>query len=183
MQLHPSKSEAQVDAMAKPVSPEEVAILKEAFDAYDDDKTGTISVEEFAKVMKSTGQNPTEAEVQQIIDEVDLDGDGTISFDEFISMMTGGRSRHPAPTAAAEEDDSDADLAKAWKEYDPSLKSSITGSQLRQLLGSLGENVSDKEVDDLMGNIDGDDKISYVEFVKFLKGRRVDENDILDGYA
>jgi hypothetical protein len=32
-------------------------------------------------VMKSTGQNPTEAEVQQIIDEVDLDGDGTISFD------------------------------------------------------------------------------------------------------
>jgi hypothetical protein len=31
--------------------------------------------------MKSTGQNPTEAEVQQIIDEVDLDGDGTISFD------------------------------------------------------------------------------------------------------
>jgi calmodulin len=43
--------------------------------------SGTISVEEFAKVMKSTGQNPTEAEVQQIIDEVDLDGDGTISFD------------------------------------------------------------------------------------------------------
>jgi Ca2+-binding EF-hand superfamily protein len=46
--------------------------------------TGTISVEEFAKVMKSTGQNPTEAEVQQIIDEVDLDGDGTISFDGTI---------------------------------------------------------------------------------------------------
>jgi Ca2+-binding EF-hand superfamily protein len=79
-------------------------------------------------------------------------------------MMTGGRSRHPAPeaatTAAVEGEDSDADLAKAWKEYDPSLKSSITGSQFRQLLGSLGENVSDKEVDELMGTIDGDDKIS-----------------------
>ena len=31
--------------------------------------------------MKSTGQNPSEAEVQQIINEVDLDGDGQINFD------------------------------------------------------------------------------------------------------
>ena len=77
-------------------------------------------------------------------------------------MMTGGRSRHPAPEAvpAALEEDSDADLAKAWKEFDPSLKSSITSSQLRQLLGGLGENVSDKEVDELIGTIDGEDKIS-----------------------
>lgn len=31
--------------------------------------------------MKSSGQNPTEAELAQIIKEVDLDGDGTINFD------------------------------------------------------------------------------------------------------
>jgi Ca2+-binding EF-hand superfamily protein len=31
--------------------------------------------------MKESGQNPTDAEVQQIIKEVDLDGDGTINFD------------------------------------------------------------------------------------------------------
>ena len=38
-------------------------------------------MEEFARVMKESGQNPTDAEVQQIIKEVDLDGDGTINFD------------------------------------------------------------------------------------------------------
>lgn len=32
-------------------------------------------------MMKSSGQNPTEAELAQIIKEVDLDGDGTINFD------------------------------------------------------------------------------------------------------
>ncbi len=42
---------------------------------------GNITVEEFARVMKESGQNPTDAEVQQIIKEVDLDGDGTINFD------------------------------------------------------------------------------------------------------
>jgi Ca2+-binding EF-hand superfamily protein len=38
-------------------------------------------VEEFARVMKASGQNPTDTEVQQIIKEVDLDGDGTINFE------------------------------------------------------------------------------------------------------
>lgn len=32
---------------------------------------GNITVEEFARVMKESGQNPTDAEVQQIIKEVD----------------------------------------------------------------------------------------------------------------
>jgi hypothetical protein len=31
--------------------------------------------------MKASGQNATEAEVQQIINEVDRDGDGTIDFE------------------------------------------------------------------------------------------------------
>lgn len=42
---------------------------------------GNITVEEFARVMKESGQNPSDEEVQQIIKEVDLDGDGTINFD------------------------------------------------------------------------------------------------------
>ena len=37
-------------------------------------------MEEFGRVMKASGQNPTEEELQQIIKEVDLDGDGTINF-------------------------------------------------------------------------------------------------------
>lgn len=43
--------------------------------------SGNITVEEFARVMKASGQNPTDAEVQEIIKEVDLDGDGTINFE------------------------------------------------------------------------------------------------------
>lgn len=43
--------------------------------------TGNITVEEFGRVMKQSGQNPSEEELAQIIKEVDLDGDGTINFD------------------------------------------------------------------------------------------------------
>jgi Ca2+-binding EF-hand superfamily protein len=47
----------------------------------DTDKGGNITVEEFGRVMKQSGQNPSEEELAQIIKEVDIDGDGTINFD------------------------------------------------------------------------------------------------------
>ncbi|KAF7954187.1 hypothetical protein EAE96_005318 [Botrytis aclada] len=172
--------------MAKPLSDEEVAILKEAFEAYDTDKGGNITVEEFGRVMKQSGQNPSEEELAQIIKEVDLDGDGTINFDEFIAMMTGRTRQKPDDLKASEDDvkaestpipvsseeDPEQEWKSAWKEHDPSLKGSITAAQLRQVLGNLGETISDAEIDNvIMKSVDAEDKISYAEFVEFLKGR------------
>ncbi len=37
--------------------------------------------------MRSSGQNLTEAELQDMINEVDADGNGTIFFSEFLSLM------------------------------------------------------------------------------------------------
>lgn len=37
--------------------------------------------------MRSLGQNPTEAELQDMINEVDADGNGTIDFPEFLTMV------------------------------------------------------------------------------------------------
>eukprot|EP00658_Telonema_sp_P-2_P007321 TRINITY_DN12729_c0_g1_i7.p1 TRINITY_DN12729_c0_g1~~TRINITY_DN12729_c0_g1_i7.p1 ORF type:complete len:195 (+),score=39.45 TRINITY_DN12729_c0_g1_i7:233-817(+) len=37
--------------------------------------------------MRCLGQNPTEAELQDIVTEVDPDGDGTVDFPEFLTMM------------------------------------------------------------------------------------------------
>lgn len=37
--------------------------------------------------MRSLGQNPTEAELQDMINEVDADQNGTIDFPEFLNLM------------------------------------------------------------------------------------------------
>lgn len=48
--------------------------LKEAFCLFDKDGDGKITTKELGTVMRSLGQNPTEAEIRDIIHEVDEDG-------------------------------------------------------------------------------------------------------------
>uniref|UniRef100_A0A7N6FBF5 Calmodulin 2a (phosphorylase kinase, delta) n=1 Tax=Anabas testudineus TaxID=64144 RepID=A0A7N6FBF5_ANATE len=60
------------------------------------DGDGTITTKELGTVMRSLGQNPTEAELQDMINEevdemireADIDGDGQVNYEEFVQMMT-----------------------------------------------------------------------------------------------
>lgn len=58
-----------------PPPPTPPAEFKEAFSLFDKDGDGTITTKELGTVMRSLGQNPTEAELQDMINEVDADGE------------------------------------------------------------------------------------------------------------
>ncbi|XP_065851050.1 calmodulin-like protein 3 [Euphorbia lathyris] len=80
---------------------EEDVDLKEAFEVFDRDKDGLISVEELGSVLCSMGlkQGRRSEDCKEMIRKVDKDGDGMVNFDEFKKMMTttsggGGNSKN-----------------------------------------------------------------------------------------
>uniref|UniRef100_A0A8C6G6P8 EF-hand domain-containing protein n=1 Tax=Mus spicilegus TaxID=10103 RepID=A0A8C6G6P8_MUSSI len=58
--------------------------------------------------MRSLGQNPTEAELQDMINEVDAASNGTIDFPEFLTMMA----------RKMKDTDSEEEIREAFRVFD-----------------------------------------------------------------
>ncbi|KAG4385233.1 hypothetical protein AAZX31_12G049900 [Glycine max] len=66
--------------------------MREAFNVFDQNRDGFISVEELRRVLASLGlkQGGTLDECKKMITKVDVDGDGMVNYKEFRQMMKGG---------------------------------------------------------------------------------------------
>lgn len=61
--------------------------IRKAFQLFDDDHTGRISLRNMRRVARELGENLSEEELQNMIDEFDRDQDGEISAEEFMYIM------------------------------------------------------------------------------------------------
>jgi calmodulin len=147
-------------SMADQLTEEQIAEFKEAFSLFDKDGDGTITTKELGTVMRSLGQNPTEAELQDMINEVDADGNGTIDFPEFLTMMA----------RKMKDTDSEEEIKEAFKVFDKDGNGFISAAELRHVMTNLGEKLTEDEVDEMIreADVDGDGQINYEEFVKMM---------------
>ena len=112
-------------------------------------------------VMRSLGQNLTEAELQDMINEVDVDGHGTIDFSEFLSLVA----------RKTKDTDTEEELVEAFKVFDRDGNGFISAAELRHVMMNLGEKFTDEEVDEMIREADVDvpvvrqDQVSTVQAV------------------
>ncbi|KAG0539834.1 hypothetical protein BDA96_03G356100 [Sorghum bicolor] len=150
--------------MADQLSEDQIAEFKEAFSLFDKDDDGCITTKELGTVMRSLGQNPTEAELQDMIAEVDSNNSGTIDLQEFLGLM----ARKMKDTESEEE------LREAFRVFDKDQDGFISAAELRHVMTNLGEKLSNEEVGEMIreADADGDGDINYAEFVKVMMAKR-----------
>jgi len=146
--------------MADQLTEEQTAEFREAFALFDKDGDGTISTKELGTVMKSLGQKPTVAELNDMINEVDQDGNGEIDFEEFLSMMA----------KKLKETDLEEDIREAFRVFDKNSSGIISTLELRHIMTNLGEKLKDSEIDEMIrhADIDGDGSVNYNEWVTMM---------------
>jgi len=139
------------------LSEEQVQEYQETFQLFDTRGDNNIAAHQLGDVLRALGQNPTEAEVRKC--GFTNDPEHRLSFEQFLPIFsTISKNRD---TSAYE------DFVEGFRVFDKDQNGSISAAELRHLLTSLGERMTDEEVNELfIGQEDTQGNINYEEFVK-----------------
>mmetsp|Transcript_35365 Transcript_35365/g.75384 ORF Transcript_35365/g.75384 Transcript_35365/m.75384 type:complete len:556 (+) Transcript_35365:125-1792(+) len=162
-----------MEMMAWSLSNTERAKVRQYFVAMDANHHGTITLQELKKVLEDKFHVP-ENETRQIFDALDSNHDEEIHYSDFLAAMIS--------TRIALHDDI---LQQTFKRFDTDESGYITVDNLREVLGNTFEG---EQVEKFVAEADraNDGRISYPEFVAYLRGDPLDDHgaaaaEIIDG--
>ncbi|KAK3805842.1 MAG: hypothetical protein J3Q66DRAFT_359831 [Benniella sp.] len=136
--------------------------LKDAFNLYDRKGTGNIAASSLGDLLRAVGQNPSEAEVQDLIAQHDPNGTTVLSFGTFTTIV--GRTDGYKPAATVPE------MIEGFRAFDRENTGVVSASELRHVLSTMGETLSATEIDAFMETVqvDKDGNVNYEVFVREL---------------
>lgn len=138
---------------------DQLAEVQETFNLFDQRGDGKIAAAQLGDVLRALGQNPTEIEVKKC--GYANNPDARISFEVFIPILqTISKNRDHATFD---------DFVEGLKMFDKDQNGFITSAELRHILTSLGDRLSDEDVDQLFQGVeDSQGNINYEEFIKMV---------------
>merc|ERR1712216_661034 len=147
-------------AELKSLSDEQKQELREAFDLFDTDGSGAVDAAELHTAMKALGFEPKKEEIAKMVKEMDKDGDATVDFEEFCIMMA----------EKMNQNDGKDELLKGFKLFDDDNTGKISFKNFKRVAKELGENLSDKELEEIIAeaDTDGDGEINESEFLAVM---------------
>eukprot|EP01137_Pigoraptor_chileana_P015474 Opistho-2@71444 len=142
----------------------QISEFKEAFNMIDQDHDGFISKEDLSDMLASFGRQPTEKEIDEMMNEAP----GTINFTMFLTLF-GEKLNGTDPEDV---------IRNAFGCFDQGGTGLVNVEQLRELLTTMGDRLTEDEFDDMLRGapVDSKDNFNYVEFTRVLKhGTKDDE--------
>jgi len=121
---------------------------------------GSVDSSQVSSIMKSIGQNPSEAEIQDMVNQVDKDGTGSIDFPEFLMMMS----------IKSESENAEDEIREAFTVFDGDGNGFINRQELALVMSNLGETLTTEEIQGMIdeADVDGDGQINYEEFYNMM---------------
>ena len=151
--------------MVDQLSKEIIEELKEAFQIFDQDGDGVICTNQLGPLMRSLGQNPSEAEIQDFMNG--LDNYATMDFSDFLSFIT--------PRINDEFNHQDETFIEALNVFDKEGKGFIDIDDLRRVMKNV-EDKTEEEIEQIIktADVNRDGKINIREFVRIMMNEKED---------
>merc|ERR1711881_278296 len=128
------------------LSVDEVEEIKEAFDLFDTDGSGAISVNELTSAMQSLGFDVKNAVFYNMVSDLDADGSGEIEFGEFLDVMT----------AKLSDKNTKEEIDRVFKLFDKDRNGTLEADDLSRVCKELGEDMTEEAIREVIGRMDVD---------------------------
>jgi len=136
---------------------------REAFGLFDRVGDSKVAYAQVADIMRALGQNPTNKEVAKLLGNPSAD-DMTakrVDFEGFLPML---QTIVSSPNKAQFED-----YVEGLRVFDKEGNGTVMGAELRIVLSTLGEKMTEAEIEALMaGQEDENGCVNYEAFVKHI---------------
>jgi centrin-1 len=135
--------------------------IREAFDLFDTDGSGSIDAVELKVAMRALGFESKSEDIRKMLEKIDEDRSGVIEFDEFVKMMTDKMG----------ERDTKEKILSAFQLFDTDGTGKISFMNLKRVSKNLGQILTDDELHEMIEEADRnqDGFVDKEEFYKIMK--------------
>ena len=132
--------------------------VREAFDLFDPEGTGTVHAKELKFAMEALGFDAKKEEIERMLVDAGKEGARAVDFEDFLGWAT--------PRMSAK--DPKEELLKAFRLLDSDGTGKISFRNLKRVAMELGDDVTDEELREMIEHADRD-KDGEVDEQEFLR--------------